>query len=289
MNTINAKIEDLKPHPLQQDVYGDLSAIQFESLKADIATAGVLQPPEVSVDMVIIDGHQRIKACQELGIDHVEVLVRKDLNEHDVNIRFFKANHDRRQLGPVEKARVYKAIFEAEYHRQGRRLHPETDSAFRSFVAKHLQISEKTVERHLRLLRLPRAIQDAVSAGKLGMIKALDVAKLPGTKQKEIEQRIESGENAASVVNELFTKPPKKVFSSKELFQQVLNLLSNNVAEFEAEQLELAEIVAGCKGMTSIVDRSCDFLVQLHGLAVNLENAKPKRSGKATKAIQRPR
>src|SRR5918995_1112338 len=45
-----------------------LSADEYQALKADIALRGVMVPVEYDQDGVIIDGHHRVRACQELGL-----------------------------------------------------------------------------------------------------------------------------------------------------------------------------------------------------------------------------
>jgi hypothetical protein len=180
-------------------------------------------------------------------------------------------------------------MFELKRKKQVRRLHPETDSEFRSYIAERLRISERTVDRHLKLLRLPRAIQDAVSAGELGMIKAIKVDSLPRKGYEELKQRIDSGEGAAMVVAEFITKPPKRVDTLKEIFQRLVDFLDDNVPEFEAQQTELAEVIARSEQMKSVISRSGDLLIQLHELSKVVKKSRPKRSSKVKKASKRPR
>ncbi len=286
MHTRKVSISDLKPHPRQQDVFGDLNNAEYESLKSDIETNGLRQPPEVTADLTLIDGHQRVRAYQELGRTEIEVIVRDDLDEVGVDEAFITANLLRRNLDIVARARAYKVCYEIQ---KGRQYCRDDNPVFREFIAKQLRISGRTLDRHLKLLHLPREIQDAVSAKELGLTKAIKACSLPKEEYNDLKERIASGENAAKVVNEFIPKPQKKTKSPEELFEDLVDFLSENLDKFEADQVELTERIAHSERMISVIDRSCDLLVQLNDTAELLKNAQPKRSGKATKAIQRPR
>jgi len=47
-------------------VMPDLTPIEYEALKADIAERGVLIPVEVDENGQLLDGHHRVRAWQEL-------------------------------------------------------------------------------------------------------------------------------------------------------------------------------------------------------------------------------
>lgn len=66
-----------------------------------------------------------------------------------------------------------------------------------------LPISGMTLDRYLRLLETPEAVQQAVSAGLLPRTLAFRVGLLPVSAQNEIADRIASGEVAKSVAREV--------------------------------------------------------------------------------------
>lgn len=67
----------------------------------------------------------------------------------------------------------------------------------------NLPISGKTIDRYLRLLEIPEAVQQAVSHKKLTMSLAIRVAYLPDQVQQEIIDRLEAGERAKTVVGDV--------------------------------------------------------------------------------------
>lgn len=66
----NVEIERLKPNK-HNGIMPKLSDEQFEGLKEMIRVYGISEPIEVDVDFTIIDGHNRVEACRQLGINIV--------------------------------------------------------------------------------------------------------------------------------------------------------------------------------------------------------------------------
>jgi ParB-like chromosome segregation protein Spo0J len=68
-------------NPEKYQLLPELPAEQFEALKADIAAQGVLVAVVVDEYGAILDGHNRVRACRELGINDYPVEVRRGLTE----------------------------------------------------------------------------------------------------------------------------------------------------------------------------------------------------------------
>ena len=111
------KLSQLKPHPLQAQYFKDLSPGEFTGLADDIRLNGLKQPIEILPDGTIIQGHQRTKVLKHLAKKEHEVLVRYDLADAEPEVierEFLSDNLNRRQLGPVARARVATRLFELE-------------------------------------------------------------------------------------------------------------------------------------------------------------------------------
>ena len=83
-------------------VMPELSETDFEALKADIAERGVMVPVEYDEDGNILDGHHRVKACQELGEDWPS-LTRKGFSEEEKRTHARRINIARRHLNQEQK------------------------------------------------------------------------------------------------------------------------------------------------------------------------------------------
>jgi len=225
MNTVSRRISELRPHPKQQAIYGDLSEAEFEALVSDIHKNGLRQPPEIASDGTIIDGHQRIRAYVRLGKEEIEVFLREGLSDDEIEERFLRGNYTRRQLDPLSKARVIQAIAELERRRPG-----SPGVELRDRIAQQLgdAISGRTVDRYLKLLELPLPIQEAVSRSALPMTHAIKVASLPTAKQEEIAVKLRQGGKARAVVDEYLPRPKEKGSSDSpdDLYFGLLDYLS---------------------------------------------------------------
>ena len=87
-----------KIHPAA-NLFPMMSEADFEALKADIAKNG-LQEPLVLWEEQLIDGRNRLKACEELGIEPVDSML-EDIDPFDFVI---SANLRRRHLKPSQLA-----------------------------------------------------------------------------------------------------------------------------------------------------------------------------------------
>jgi ParB-like chromosome segregation protein Spo0J len=86
------------PKPEKYQLLPPLPPEQFEALKADIAERGVVVPVLVDEFGAIIDGHNRAKACRELGINDYPVQVQSGLSEEEKRALSRQLNALRRHL-----------------------------------------------------------------------------------------------------------------------------------------------------------------------------------------------
>jgi ParB-like chromosome segregation protein Spo0J len=76
----------------------ELPPEQFAALRADIAERGVVVPVVVDEFGAILDGHNRVRACRELGINDYPVEVRAGLSEEEKRVFARRLNVLRRHL-----------------------------------------------------------------------------------------------------------------------------------------------------------------------------------------------
>lgn len=87
----------------------DLSADEYERLKADIALRGVMVPIEVDESGNILDGHNRARIATELGVDCPRV-IRVGLPEHEKRLHAVTLNLARRQLTDAQRVLIGRQI-----------------------------------------------------------------------------------------------------------------------------------------------------------------------------------
>src|SRR3954452_12382219 len=74
-------IADLRPHPSHAKFDTQLSEDEIDRLAQDIRQNGLQVPIEVTPDLDVICGHQRLRALKKLGRTQVRAWVRHDLAE----------------------------------------------------------------------------------------------------------------------------------------------------------------------------------------------------------------
>ncbi len=83
---------------MQYQLMPDLQQEEYEALKADIAERGVMVPLEYDEQGNLLDGHHRLRACQELGVTSWPRMVRAGLSEDEKQEHVLALNLDRRHL-----------------------------------------------------------------------------------------------------------------------------------------------------------------------------------------------
>ena len=111
----------------------ELSADDFEVLKQDIAARGVMVPVEYDQDGFILDGHHRVRACEELKIKEWPQIVRIFRSEAEKRTHVRQLNLARRHL----TAKQRRALIADELRDQPERSNRQVASA--------LGVDDKTV------------------------------------------------------------------------------------------------------------------------------------------------
>jgi ParB-like chromosome segregation protein Spo0J len=107
--------EKIRINPEYASLVSELSPEEFESLKQSIKANGLYVPIIVNQDGIILDGHHRYKACQELGIEP-KTNVRESKDKLEEQLFVIECNLNRRQLNnfqSTELALKSKPILEA--------------------------------------------------------------------------------------------------------------------------------------------------------------------------------
>lgn len=222
-------LDSLKPHPRQFDIFIHPPQSEIEELASDMRRNGLLTPIETLPDGTIIAGHKRTAAARHLGWSEVDVWVRHDLAEQPAfaERRLIEDNLNRRQLDRLERARCYRALRSLE-SRSGELTQTEKGE-LRDQIGKRLGMSGRNLDRHLRVLQFtPRAVQDAVSADKLGITLAEKVAGLTNAEKEAIATAILGGCDPPTIVRKYVTCSDRR--STRNL-QRLLNTIERSCDE----------------------------------------------------------
>jgi ParB family chromosome partitioning protein len=149
-------VEELRPHGRQPRKSFDDA--KMAELVASIHEKGVIQPLVVrnaGDHYQIIAGERRWRAAQRAGLKEVPVVI-QDVSEDWALEMALIENIQREDLNPIEEAEAYRQLMSSFDLSQDE-------------VAKRVGKDRSTVANALRLLRLPRTVQQDVTSGRLSM------------------------------------------------------------------------------------------------------------------------
>lgn len=144
-------VGSLKVHPRNQEFFDDIEGNDYDRFRDSIArNGGVHTPLIISPDMTVVSGHQRLKACIEIGIDKVDVIIRDDLNTEEDKLKvLLETNFMRQKNDQTKQVKVVSEYVGLVGMKHGR---PNKSGESRHFTQKEIAESLGISERVLREL-----------------------------------------------------------------------------------------------------------------------------------------
>ncbi|MFC4321698.1 ParB/RepB/Spo0J family partition protein [Litchfieldia salsa] len=150
------KLGEIRPNPYQPRKTFEPEAI--EELKESILAHGVLQPIILRKSIKgfeIVVGERRFRAAKAANFSSIPAVVR-ELTEQQMMELALLENLQREDLNPIEEAFAYQSLIDHLKLTQEQ-------------LAQRLGKSRPHIANHLRLLTLPKEVQQLISDGKLSM------------------------------------------------------------------------------------------------------------------------
>lgn len=282
MQQIN--VNELKSHPRNNEFFDDMSGEKWQEFLDSIKARGVIEPIVITPDKVIVSGHQRVRACKDLGIRTVMCDVHTYDNEDQILQDLIETNI--RQRGDVggSAKKVGKRIKELERIygvREGRPEKLPNYSVVKSQedIAAQMGISVDTLQNYKMMAEMIPELEDLMDTGivtkttALAMMKSLSpqeqeelISSLDTTKritQKEMQKYIdkvkESEKRLENQVSELK--------SEKSILETKVRLNEENAERYEKLQSDIDFLT---KKKTDI-GRQIDSATELAGLTVKVQ------------------
>lgn len=193
-------------HPLA-DAFPLMKGAEFGELIADIDNNGLLTPV-VMYQGKILDGRNRWRACQKLGLAHTE----RQFTGEDPAAYVWSVNAVRRQLTPSQKAMAATKLITA---RHGDNVNTLRDKVTTAQAAKLAGVSPKSIERAKVVVAggVPE-VQDAVESGEVTVYTAQRIAQLDPGKQAELMATTDPADLSRAVPEMPNARKPKRALSS---------------------------------------------------------------------------
>ncbi|MFD1707843.1 ParB/RepB/Spo0J family partition protein [Siminovitchia sediminis] len=206
-------VNEIAPNPFQPRKI--FSAEAIDELKESIEKHGILQPiilRKIDHGYEIVAGERRFRAAKAAQLVKVPAVVR-EFNDHQMMELAVLENLQREDLTPMEEAAAYQTLMDKL-------------GVTQEDLAKRLGKSRPYIANHVRLLTLPKRIQQLINEGKLSMGHG---RTLLGLKQKNkmipvAEQTIREGLNVRQLekmiqrLNENVPRETKKPEKKKDVF-----------------------------------------------------------------------
>ncbi|MCH8020071.1 ParB/RepB/Spo0J family partition protein [candidate division KSB1 bacterium] len=146
----DVEVSKVRPNPFQPRENFDPTALQ--ELKQSISENGIIQPISVRVansGYELIAGERRLRAVSELGLDRIPAYVMEVTTDEEMIELSLIENIQRENLNAVDEAKGYQTLV-------------IKCNLTQDEVAKKVGKDRTTITNSLRILRLPKIIQDSL-------------------------------------------------------------------------------------------------------------------------------
>lgn len=193
------KVESLIPHP-QNDFYFDpMEGQKWVEFLESVRTSGVIEPPVVTGGMVIVSGHQRVRACKELGIEEINCEIRVYESEDRILKDLIETNI--RQRGNIDSSGLKMGRIINELERiygvqdgagRPKKIANNVGNKTQTDIADMLNIENRETYRQSKSLAdLPVDFQDMLESGVItSSTAARIIAKLSEEEQIALLQQL---------------------------------------------------------------------------------------------------
>lgn len=192
------KINELKPHPRNNEFFDDMNGEKWKEFLDSIRTSGVIEPIVITTDMVIVSGHQRVRACKELGIDSImceiktykdEDAIIKDLLETNIRQRGDIGGSAKKVGKRIKELERLYGVREGSLNEKGNNRIGETnksvDQITQSDLASQLGISVDTLQNYKMLSDMIPELEELVDTGVVTKTTALAMIRNLSTEEQE--------------------------------------------------------------------------------------------------------
>lgn len=234
---ITVSIDNISLNPFQPRRH--FNAEELEQLAASIKSVGILHPPVVrprpdGTGYELISGERRYRASKLAGLQEIPVLVRESTNVASAQAALIE-NVQRVDLNPIEIAKGLRRLMESFGYNQDE-------------LSDSVGKKRSTVANYLRLLSLPKTIQDSVNSGEISMGHAKAILSVDGfERQMHLHELIIrdglSVREAEELAQKVAKEEPPKISTAKP--PQTRDMYLENVVQQVQEKLGTKVAIQG--------------------------------------------
>lgn len=255
----NISINSLKPHEKNDYFFDDMTGSKWYEFIESIRTSGVIEPIVVTRDFTIVSGHQRVRACKELGIEEIPARV-KDYADEDAIIKDLLETNVRQRgnidgsalkLGRIitELERIY-GVYNGN-HMKNEVSHngkAEIEAKSQDEIFDMLGISKSSYHRAKNLIELIPELQDSLEEGFISATAASNLlARLSKEEQIAVFAAMPkdvklSQREVKEYIDEIREEDAEDFEDMQKRIKQANSELEKAKAEIQNAKLEVAQV-----------------------------------------------
>lgn len=213
------EINNLVPHPKNDYYFDDITGEKWDELLMSIQTNGIHTPilvtsPDKDSNIpkhkkIIISGHQRVRACIELGIKKIPYTYKRYISEDEMLLALIESNIIQRGVGNSNPLKLGRCLNELDriygikrgnnQHSNPNNLDSTIPKRSKKDIATALELSQETLTNYQKLTQLDEELQEMLLNNTLTPTNGIKIAKkVPKEKQKLFAAQIKTNEKATT-------------------------------------------------------------------------------------------
>lgn len=168
-------VKKLIPHKRNTYFFDDMDGEPWVAFLESIETSGIIEPIVVTQNLVIVSGHQRVRAALKLGIEKVAVEIRNYDSDDEVLKQLIETNIRQRGIGNTNAVKLMRCEKELERIygiKQGNNQHTESietkfPSKTQTQLAEEMGVTPQYWRNIKNIEKLAPEVQDMLESGRV--------------------------------------------------------------------------------------------------------------------------
>ena len=220
---LNIPVEDILPNRFQPRLAFDEKELM--ELSNSILRYGVVQPivlRKIGDKYEIIAGERRYKASVLAGLKTVPAIIKETDDNTSAEIALLE-NLQRKDLSVIEEAQSYKKLLDRHFTQEE--------------IASKLGISQSTIANRIRLLNLPKKVQNSLLYNKISERHARSLLTLNDEKKQiELLDKIISNRLTVRQTEDEISKLLNKATVDNDIPEQIIKIMNDKTNNTEVEE-----------------------------------------------------
>ncbi len=203
-------VADLVPHPQNDYYFDDITGEAWDEFLRSVQTSGVIEPIIINQNKMIISGHQRIRACKELGIKEVMTETKQYNSDEQMLKDLIETNIRQRGIGnpnPVKFGRCIQTLERIYGIQHGGDRKSKSNNftlieeapTTESDLAAQLGLTRQSLQNYKQLATMIPEIQDLINTGNVTATTARAIVKrLSEDEQRELADQLSEKDGKVS-------------------------------------------------------------------------------------------